>query len=118
MAFSVSAGLDGEKSLSTRRHEWQQILHVIRFRAKDQDRHTAPGHVLLVLDIPIAREQDIPSALSKRQELAVLLGAKTRLPHRLAFMAQCGKVSLQRNRKALIDQNLHLPKRARISALA
>src|SRR5258708_31136768 len=88
-----AAGLDGEKGMSTGVHERQQILHAIRFRAKDQNRHTPPGHVLLVLDVPIASEQNIPSALSKFQELAVLLGPKTRLPYGLALVAQCGELS-------------------------
>src|SRR5947199_305434 len=90
-----STGPDGEKSLSTCGHQRQQILHAIRFRTKDQHGDTPPGHVLLVLDIPIAGEQYIPLALSKRKELAVLLGPKTCLPHSLALVAQCGEGPLQ-----------------------
>ncbi len=63
-------GLDREQSLRTGGQERQQILHAIRFRAKDQDGQTPPGHVLLVFDISIAGEKYIPSALSKRQEFA------------------------------------------------
>ena len=60
-----SASLYGEKGFSTGGHQRQQVLHAIRFRAKDRDRDTPSRHVLLVLDIPIAGEQYIPSALSK-----------------------------------------------------
>jgi hypothetical protein len=42
-----------------------------------------PRHVLLVFDIPIVGEQDIPL----RQELAVLLGTKSCLSHRFALVA-------------------------------
>ncbi len=89
-----SAGLDGEKSLSTGGHQRQQILHAIRFGTQDQDGHTPPGHVLLVFDISIAGEQHIPSALGKRQKLAVLLGPKTCLAHCLALVAQRIELSL------------------------
>ena len=84
----------------------------------DRMERRAPSRVLLVLDIPIAGEQYIPLALSKRKELAVLLGPKTCLPHSLALVAQCGEGPLQCNWKALINQDFHFPKRARTSAFA
>src|ERR1700675_1198851 len=112
------AGLDRKKLLLAGWHEWQQILHAIRFHAMDLDRDTPPSHVLLVFDIPIAGEQYIPQAFSKREQLAILLGSKTCVAYRLALVTHRDEVPLQCNRKTLIDQNSHFPKRARTSALA
>jgi hypothetical protein len=54
-------------------HERQQILHTIRFRTQGQDGDAQTGHVLLVLNIPIAGKQHFPPAFGKREEFSVLL---------------------------------------------
>src|ERR1700737_1212610 len=53
-----------------------------------------------------------------RQDLAVFLGPKTCLPHCLALVTQHGEIFLECSWKALIDEDFHFPKRARISAFA
>ncbi len=64
-------GLDGQKRLSTGRHKWQKILYAIRFGAQDYDRNAASSHVLLILDVSIAGEQDFPTPFGNGQKLAV-----------------------------------------------
>jgi len=89
MQSKMTTRPDRMESLSTCGHQRQQVLHAIRFRARDQDGDTPPSRALLVLDIPIAGVQYIPPALSKRKELAVFLRRKTCLPHSLALVVQC-----------------------------
>ena len=84
--FDHLTGLNGQNGLRTGGHKWQQILRAIGLGAQDDDRDTASTHVLLILDIAIAGEKDVPAALGNGQKFAVSLGAKTGLPVWLSWL--------------------------------
>ena len=80
------AGLDRSQSFGTGGHDRQQVPHAIRFRTEDQNRDAPQIHVLLVFYVLIAGKEYIPSALSERKKLTVLLGSPARLLNGSALM--------------------------------
>ncbi|HEV2520960.1 MAG TPA: hypothetical protein VGT24_01155 [Candidatus Acidoferrales bacterium] len=110
--------LDRKEGLRTRGHKRKQIFQTIRIRRECENGDFPSRHVLLVFDVLVVRQQDVPIALGERKEFAVLLAAKTNFPDRLAFMAERDQRILDGSGEALINQYSHLPKRARTSAFA
>src|SRR5258708_14083395 len=84
----------------------------------DQDGNSSPSHVLLVLDIAVAREQHVPLTFSKHEELAVLFRSISGSSYRLALVAHGPDALIQLVWKAFIDEDLHFPKRAKRRVLA
>jgi hypothetical protein len=81
------SGLDREESGEDRRHKQPQIPHTVSRRANEDDAEWQCRNVLLKLDTPVHRHEDIIVTPHAEQQLAVLDPRPTLTGHRIHIMS-------------------------------
>jgi hypothetical protein len=112
------AWLYGLQCLNTGYELWFQILQSIRPRVHNYNSDIPLRQILLISQILISGQQNVPLTFGESEQFAILLASETRRSYGIASNSMGSQQNLHSDRNALVQQNLHFPKRASISFFA
>ena len=91
------------------------IVDVIRGRPDDQNSEPPAGHVLLVWDVLVDRDERVELIFGSGEKLAVLLATEACVSHRLALVAFGSEQEFNFPGDTLVEQQLHFKAEDRLA---